>query len=257
MSAFAFKTMAGISLQEALELLQVVLPPQAYKAVPGTRVAGPDGRDRSLTDINPAFLVEKATQAFGPAGIGWWYVFDPDRQQTEQITKKKRGGGTYQQWRAVIPQFRLFFAYVDENSEMQTSKPILSSGASDNADLGYAIRGSITNAIAAAFAKLLWQNDVYKGQLHHENAAGHFKAQAKAKEKQPTAQSDNTEQDLGTNGNPGAFIIPFGNNEGKQLSDVSQRAVKWYAQQMVPKNPEGEALQKAATAYLDALALVS
>lgn len=178
MNAFAYKTMAGISLQEALEVLQVVLPPEAYKTVPGTRVSGPDGRDRSLTDINPAFLVEKTTQAFGPAGIGWWYDFDPDRLQTEQVTKNKRGGGTYKQWRAVIHQFRLFYSYANENGETQTSKPILSSGASDNADLGYAIRGSITNAIAAAFAKLLWQNDVYKGQLHHENAARHFKEQS-------------------------------------------------------------------------------
>jgi len=257
MNAFAYKTMAGISLQEALELLQVVLPPEAYKAVPGTKVAGPDGRNRSLTDINPAFLVEKATQAFGPAGIGWWYAYDPDRLQTEQITKKKRGGGTYQQWRAVIPQFRLFFAYASEDGETKASKPILSSGASDNADLGYAIRGSITNAVAAAFAKLLWQNDVYKGLLHHENARVHFKEQAKPAEKSSTAQPEIQEQALSSNGNPGAFIIPFGNNEGKQLSEVSPRAIKWYAEQMDPKNPEGEALQKAAQAYLEVLAVTA
>jgi len=257
MSAFAYKTMAGISLQEALGLLQLVLPSDAYKAVPGTRVSGPDGRERPLTDINPAFLVEKVTEAFGPAGIGWWYAFDPDRLQTEQITKNKRGGGKYQQWRAVIPQFRLFYAYIGENSEIETSKPILSSGASDNADLGYAIRGSITNAVAAAFAKLLWQNDVYKGLLHHENAAQHFKKVAKPAEKLPAAQTEIEEQDLSSNGNPGAFIIPFGNTEGKQLSEVSQRAVKWYAEQMAPKNAQGEALQKAARAFLDVLAVVA
>jgi len=51
------------------------------------------------------------------------------------------------------------------------SEPITATGGNDNEVESYAVRGALTNAIGAAFAKLTWQLPVYKGQLSQRNAA--------------------------------------------------------------------------------------
>lgn len=267
----SYKTLTGLTLGEAIGSLQVVLPPEAYKPVPGTRVKGPDGRERALTDIDPAYLTEAVTEAFGPCGIGWWYQHDGDRMLVEQVTKTKRSGGTYDQWRAAIPQFYLYYIYLDESGEEQISKPVLSSGASDNSDYGYAIRGAITNAIAAAFAKLLWQNLVYKGLLHHENvrrfkADGNGKANgntrsksadksngkssSKPKDKRALDADPATAQKSDGNGDLASYVVPFGANKDKTLAELSLDDLEWAAEKMSPFNEEGQAFQANAREYL-------
>ena len=270
----SYKTLTGITLGEAIGRLQVVLPSEAYKPVPGTRVKGPDGRERALTDIDPAYLTEAVTEAFGPCGIGWWYQHDGNHMLVEQVTKNKRSGGTYDQWRAAIPQFYLYYIYLDESGEEQISKPVLSSGASDNSDYGYAIRGAITIAIAAAFAKLLWQNLVYKGLLHHENVR-RFKADGNGKENGNVRSNNaNKSNGKGNNANPrtkttpdaapdpapapkadgngdlASYVVPFGANKGKTLAELSQDDLEWAAEKMSPFNEEGQAFQANAREYL-------
>ena len=54
-----WRTLTGLTLGEAIKELKAVLPPSAYKAVPGSQ---------GLTDIDPSYLTEKATEIFGRGG---------------------------------------------------------------------------------------------------------------------------------------------------------------------------------------------
>ena len=55
------------------------------------------------------------------------------------------------------------------------------------------------------------------------------------------------------NGNgKGDFVVPFGKNEGKKLSELSPDAVRWIAEEMTPINDVGESLNQAAMAYCQA-----
>lgn len=160
-----YTTLTGMTLGEAMNAMKAVLPPGAYKEA---RITG-----TSLTDINPAFMTEAVTKIFGPAGIGWWYELTAPNVTSEE--KQSRQGRTYTEYTASFDTLALYYAYIDNVGEMKVSRPILTNGSSDNEDPGFATRGAITNALGAAFAKLLWQIDVYKGQLDHNNAAAKYK----------------------------------------------------------------------------------
>ncbi len=59
------------------------------------------------------------------------------------------------------------------------------------------------------------------------------------------------------NGDPGNYVIPFGKNQGKTLSEVSRKALEWYAQEMQPNTQRGRELQLKAQQYLEALAVAA
>lgn len=153
-----YKTLTDMTFQEVLVEMKRILPPAAYKAV---------GTNSRLTDINPAYLTEVATRVFGPVGIGW--SFDYDAIETRDAIESTRNGD-----RAVtiadIYKLSLKYAYVDDNGSIRWSEPILATGNSKNSDRGHAVRGALTNAIGAAFSKLLWQLKTYKGIVDHNNA---------------------------------------------------------------------------------------
>jgi hypothetical protein len=160
------KTYTGVPLQLALNQMQQVLPPQAYTKVSG---AGAD-----LTDISPAYLNEKVTEIFGPCGIGWFYQIERDHQRISLVERAySGGGGTYETWEASVDMLQLFYRFYDGEGNLNVSEAIISNGYSDNKNRGYALRGAITNAIGAGFAKLLWQLPVYKGIVDHKNAHQH------------------------------------------------------------------------------------
>lgn len=45
------------------------VPPEAKKAIGGGRLKG-------MTDINPVWRLKMLTEAYGPAGVGWYYTID-------------------------------------------------------------------------------------------------------------------------------------------------------------------------------------
>ena len=55
------------------------------------------------------------------------------------------------------------------------------------------------------------------------------------------------------NGDYSGFVIPLGKNKGKKLSEVSRKAIEWYANEMSPSTDKAKSLQSAAKAYLEAL----
>ncbi len=180
-----WKTLTGLPLGQAITKLAEVLPPEAYKKVPGAA---------DLTDIDPAYLTETVTRVLGPCGLGWSFSYNPadlEVRFTERITRK---GDTYAVYEATLARLDLRYCCLDGENRPTWSEPILANGGSDNEQKGFAVRGALTNAIGAAFAKLCWQILVYKGIVSHENAAAIYKKQAEkrgeaAPEGQPAAAS--------------------------------------------------------------------
>ena len=161
----AWTTLTGRTLGAVIQELKAVLPPAAYKPVPGSQ---------GLTDIDPSYLTEKATELFGPAGLGWFWVYDAKDLEVVALDRTRKTGGEYTTFEANLLRFALYFRYVDSNGEQRISEPILATGGNTNENRSYAIRGALTNAIGAAFAKLCWQLPVYQGLVDHQNAAKLF-----------------------------------------------------------------------------------
>lgn len=182
-----WKTLTGLTLGEAINRMAEILPPAAYKKVPGAA---------DLTDIDPAHLTETATKVFGPCGIGWAFHYDPANLEVRWVERTKRSGDVYETYEAELKQLTLRYAYVADDT-VRWSEPIPANGGVDNENRGYAERGSLTNAIGAAFAKLCWQLLVYKGVVDHTNAAELFKKQQEKKSAAPKTGGDNGSQPEG------------------------------------------------------------
>ncbi len=159
-------TLTGLTLGEAIKELKAVLPPSAYKAVPGSQ---------GLTDIDPSYLTEKATEVFGPVGIGWVYTYDQKDLEIHINEKTSSKGREYTEYEVNLLRFQLFFRYYDVSGALCVSDPIPTSGGNTNEVRGYAVRGALTNALGAAFAKLCWQLPIYQGIVDHTNAGKYYK----------------------------------------------------------------------------------
>lgn len=186
------KTLAGIPIQEVSTKLGELLHPNAYKAVGG------GGAD--LTDINPAYLTKVANEVFGLCGYGWKISFDPNDMQVTSETKTNSKGKEYVDYTATLNLLTLVYALQMDNGDIIWSESIPANGSNSNTDIGYAMRGALTNAIGAAFAKLGWQLPVYMGVVNHHNAAslwekkyGNGKPQ-NGGEKKPAAEQTKKEE---------------------------------------------------------------
>jgi hypothetical protein len=156
-----FTTVTGKTLAEAINGMQELLPPDAYTEVPG---AG------NFTDVDPAYLTLKATEIFGACGFGWAYDYDAATVSVIPVIQKTKNGDR-NVFQASIPKFELRFRYLDGEGNLVWSEPVLSTGANANENAGYAMRGSLTNAIGSAFAKLCWQLPTWLNKVTHKNAA--------------------------------------------------------------------------------------
>ena len=183
-------TFTGYTLVDAIRKFKEVLPPDAYTEVKYSQTG------KSLTDISPAYLLELVTKVFGPIGIGWYYDYDPDKVTLELVSRPSKNDPGRMQWNAHIKYLTVRYLYYEEGKDGQpgrpyVSEPIISNGHSENVAEGYALRGAITNAIGAAFQKLLFQLDVYKGTLDHNNATKRYKAQQERKKAERDAAKAN------------------------------------------------------------------
>src|SRR5512143_3521968 len=156
------KTVTGFTLEQVVAELQKPLPAAAYKPVPGAS---------DLTDIDPAYLTEAATKVFGPIGFGWWYDYAPTDLTVSAEVRTAKSGREYTVFTASLHKLIVRYRLIDATGNTLISEPITATGGNDNEVESYAVRGALTNAIGAAFAKLTWQLPVYKGELSHRNAA--------------------------------------------------------------------------------------
>ncbi len=163
-----WKTLTGMTLGQAITKLAEVLPPDAYKKVPGAA---------DLTDIDPAYLTETVTRVFGPCGLGWTFTYNPADLEVRYVERTTRRGDAYAVYEATLARLDLRYCCLNGEDRPTWSESILANGGSDNEQKGFAVRGALTNAIGAAFAKLCWQILVYKGIVSHDNAAAVYKKQ--------------------------------------------------------------------------------
>ncbi len=247
------RTVTGFTLDQVIAELQKPLPPAAYKPVPGAS---------DLTDIDPAYLTEVATKIFGPIGFGWWYDYQPADLTVSAEARTAKSGREYTVYTASLHKLIVRYRLIDASGKVLISEPITATGGNDNEVESYAVRGALTNAIGAAFAKLTWQLPVYKGQLSHRNAAtfGDKKPtatkpatptrSAAADPAPATAAGNGHDADLETLLN---FVIPTAiqsKHAGKKLSEVSAQVLEWYATEMSVTTPESQVLKDKAAALL-------
>ena len=215
-----------------------------------------------LTDIDPAYLTEIATKVFGPIGLGWWYDFRPGDLVISAEARTAKSGREYTVFTVSLHKLSVQYRLLDGSGQTLVSEPITATGGNDNEVESYAVRGALTNAIGAAFAKLTWQLPVYKGQLSHRNAAtfgengnGSKKTAVKASPASPAAAVQPApavpvEAPTVPAGDLGQFVITLGKHAGQKFAEVSSDAIKWYADSMNATSPAAEELKTAARAYL-------
>lgn len=266
-------TLTGLTLAEAGVILDEELPASAYKPVPG-------GAD--LTDINPNHMRRVLNDVFGLCGYGWGYKYSPDHVHTHTDVRTKRNGDEYTVIVAVVKY--LEFWYKLQNGEVLEICAVPATGSSDNSNDAYALKGALTNAIGNAASNIGFQLSVYLGNRSHRTV-GRKPAPRKASRKPaprksapkpapkpraaiPAPAMDIEDLDapapagttLDGNGyhDHGSFVIPIGKNEGKKLSEVTHKAVRWYAEEMSPaRTNAGRELQEAARAYLEVLPAIA
>lgn len=122
------------------------VPPEAKKTIGAGRLKG-------FTDINPMWRIKALTEAFGPAGLGWYY-------DIKSQWKEEGDGGVVM----VFLEIALFVKY-----ENEWSKPIVGTGGSTviakeksglyNDDEAY--KKALTDAIGGACKLLGIGADVY------------------------------------------------------------------------------------------------
>ena len=252
------QTVTGFTLEQVIAELQKPLPASAYKPVPGAS---------DLTDIDPAYLTEVATKVFGPAGFGWWFDFQPTDLVIAAEARTAKSGREYTVYTASLHKLVVRYRLLDATGQTLISEPITATGGNDNEVESYAVRGALTNAIGAAFAKLTWQLPVYKGQLSHRNAAtfgengngAGKKSAGKPVATKPAAVDQPTttavaESAVVPAGDLSQFVITMGKHTGKKFAEVSSQNIEWYANSMHATSPAGEELKAAAKAYLAQIA---
>ncbi len=260
------KTVTGFTLPQVIAELQKPLPASAYKPVPGAS---------DLTDIDPAYLTEVATQVFGPVGFGWWFDYQPADLSVTAEARTAKSGREYTVYTASLHKLVVRYRLLDAAGHTLISEPITATGGNDNEVESYAVRGALTNALGAAFAKLTWQLPVYKGQLSHRNAAtfgenGNGKKPTTATPSGPStaktavghghavltstpptvSDGNGHDADLEALLN---FVIPpaiQSKHAGKKLGEVSAQVVEWYATRMAVTTPDSQVLKDKAAALL-------
>ena len=151
-------TLTGLKIMDAIAKMNERLEDKAYKEIPMGKF--------KLTDISPAYLIEKLTEIFGPQGIGWSYSFEND-----DITCSSS-----EPWLASIIGLEFYYMVV-WGGEAHKVGPILATGGARNSkNVEYALKGAITNALGTAAHRIGWQLDVYKG-LRTED--GDFESETK------------------------------------------------------------------------------
>jgi hypothetical protein len=262
------RSVTGLTLPDAIAEMQRPLPASAYKPVPGAS---------DLTDIDPAYLTEVATQVFGPIGFGWWYDFAPTDLTISAEARTAKSGREYTIYTASLHKLIVRYRLLDGAGHTLISEPITATGGNENEVESYAVRGALTNALGAAFAKLTWQLPVYKGQLSHRNAAtfGDKKPAASVKPATATSAAQPATRNAVGHGQPAVpeaapatalnnghdaeleallnYVIPpaiQSKHAGKKLSEVSAQVLEWYATKMAVTTPESQVLKDRAAALL-------
>jgi hypothetical protein len=128
----------------------------AYKTIPGKL---------GLTDISIGYMLERITEVFGPAGVGWtlrWAKEDFTIEGEIIASRKKEESAAVLAWL----KYAEFVYYIFSQDGNVVECVIPTSGMSIN-EVSYAEEGARTAALGSAVKKLCFQIGVYKGDFDH------------------------------------------------------------------------------------------
>lgn len=145
-----YTTFTGIQAADIPAKLSERFPPEAYKAVSGV------GAD--LTDISTGFMIERITQVFGPKGLGWNLLYNPD---------SLRNTGDSGRIVVRLDATFLYSLWDDQGNKIDCAFPV--SSANENR-AQFADEGARTSCIGSALKWLCFQIDIYKGVWDHHDA---------------------------------------------------------------------------------------
>lgn len=256
-------TLTGLALEDAVRVLDQELPPNAYKAVP-------IARGLELTDIDPNVMKSVLNTVFGLCGYGWGFEYDP-----QDIVWENRLNDKYQ---AVVKRLKFWYK-LQVRDDLTIVCAVYSSGASENVNLAYALKGAITSAIGAAASAIGFQESVYLGYRSHKtvqttaqavlsNGNGNGKVAQTAPRAKPSQTASVSEPAVPApefapeeSANPGLVTVHFGRYKGKTLEEIwamgkeGQGWIRWCANTegkggFTPKGDKDVALQRMAQAFL-------
>ncbi|GAP11859.1 hypothetical protein BECAL_03053 [Bellilinea caldifistulae] len=253
-------TLTGLTLDEAIQQLDQELPAGAYKAVPGAV---------DLTDIDPNWMRKTLNHVFGLCGYGWGYEYDPANLEYRYESRTNARGNEYGVWSAVLTHLKFWYRLQNDTASVTHVCSIHASGASENANIAYAMKGAITNALGNAVSNIGFQESVYLGLRSHKDFApnGNGKVTPQPAPK-PTlapavasAEPAETPAPVAELADPGQTVIHFGKMKDKTIAEVwksgpaGQGWVRWAANTdgkgYDPQGkPEGIHLQRMARAFL-------
>ncbi len=243
-------TLTGLALEEAIQLLDQELPAAAYKALPGAV---------DLTDIDPNWMRKTLNRVFGICGWGWGYEYDPKDLEYRYESRTNSKGNDYGVYVAVLTHLRFWYRLVSNGSTIECS--VHATGASENANIAYAMKGALSNALGNAVSNIGFQESVYLGLRSHKDfapAPNGSNGKPAPAPKQPAPQA--AAEAEGELPDPGDFKLTFGKNQGKTLGElwasgaVGQGYVRWLAGQgergFQPRNADDKIAQRMARAFL-------
>jgi hypothetical protein len=235
-----FTTLTGLTLDQVTAKLDTELPADAYTKVPGAV---------ELTDIDPAHMRHVLNSVFGLCGLGWGYdyaVADLDLAFAEKNVS------------AVCRRLTFWFKLQDGDGVRCFEVP--ATGASENRNPQYAMKGALTNALGNAVSNLGFQESVYMGKRSHATVGRKPASPARAAPRPPVAPAPESTITPTTSaeattvaGDGGDFVIAVGTQyKGKAVKDLPASALVWFAEKMAATTPAAQAAKEACIAFLSA-----
>ncbi len=243
-------TLTGLTLEEAIQQLDQELPAGAYKALPGAV---------DLTDIDPNWMRKTLNHVFGLCGLGWGYEFDPGDLEHRYESRTNARGNEYGVYVAVLTHLRFWYKLVDGNTQYNCS--VHATGASENANIAYAMKGAITNALGNAVSNIGFQESVYLGLRSHKDFQNAPNGNGKVNAPQPAPAAEPAAEAEGELADPGQAVVHFGRYKDKTLTEVwalgkeGQGWIRWCANTDgkgydAKNDPKNIHLQRMARAFL-------
>ena len=147
------RTLTGLTIAQVREKLDAVLPAEAYTKVGGTKL--------DLTDIDPNWMRRAYNGIFGVCGRGWGTTFD-----TSDLIREKEGNGSTPT--VIVKKMVLWYVLTDgSGKEIRCEVPATGSNTSQQGNIGFAMKGALTNAMGNAASQMGWQESVYLGYRSH------------------------------------------------------------------------------------------
>lgn len=176
------KTLTGLTVEQIREKLDASLPPEAYTKIGGTKL--------DLTDIDPNWMRRAYNGIFGLCGLGWGTSYE-----TADLVHELKG----ERENPAISIKKMILWYIlvdDQGKEIRCEVPATGSNTSQQGNIGFAMKGALTNAMGNAASQMGWQESVYLGYRSHNDTKGSApKATKKASEKPPFPPADQTKTD--------------------------------------------------------------